>query len=153
MSSADFGLLDPLGQGSTSGEIVGDAAWLQVLVDVEVALVRALVHAGLVPVSMETVADGLAHAGDLDADAIAAAGRGGGNPVIPLVKQLGARAESIQPGSSDWVHVGATSQDILDSAAMVIARRAIREIGVPLRSLSVQLSTLADLHRGTSMAG
>jgi 3-carboxy-cis,cis-muconate cycloisomerase len=153
LNSPDFGLIDPLAAGGRSGELVGDAAWLQALVDVEVALIRALVHAQLAPESMETIAAGLAHTTDLDAAAIAQAGRGGGNPVIPLVKQLGARADALEAGASDYVHVGATSQDILDSAAMLIARRAILGIDSDLRSLCIDLATLANLHRVTPMPG
>ena len=153
MSSADFGLLDPLGAGGAAANVVGDAAWLQAMVDVEVALLRALVHAKLVPATLETVAAGIANASDFDGPAIAAAGRAGGNPVIPLVKQLGVRAEGIQPGASDSIHVGATSQDILDSAAMLIARRSIAVIGAALRELSAILVSLAELHRNTPMPG
>jgi 3-carboxy-cis,cis-muconate cycloisomerase len=153
LTSSDFGLLDPLDTGESAGSVVADSAWLQAMVDVEVALVRALLHAGLVPASMENVAEGLSLAIDLDGPAIAAAGRGGGNPVIPLVKQLGARAESIERGASDFVHVGATSQDILDSAAMLVARRSIVVIAAALRELSSELAHLAALHRGTPMPG
>jgi 3-carboxy-cis,cis-muconate cycloisomerase len=153
LRSADFGLLDPLGAGDAAGNVVGDSAWLQALVDVEVALLRALVQARLVPADMEAVASGIAHAGDLDGAAIATAGRAGGNPVIPLVKQLGAMASEIQSGGGDSIHVGATSQDILDSAAMLIARRAIKVIGGELRQLSSGLSSLVTLHRDTPMPG
>ena len=153
MTSDDFGLLDPLDAGEAAGSAVADPAWLQALVDVEVALLHALRAAELVPTAADRVAAGIAHASDLDGPAIASAARGGGNPVIPLVKQLGARAESIEGGASDWVHVGATSQDILDSAAMLVGRRAVAAIGVSLRELVAQLAVLAELHRGTPMAG
>jgi 3-carboxy-cis,cis-muconate cycloisomerase len=153
LTSADFGLLDPLDAGEVAGSAVGDAAWLQAMVDVEVALLRALVHAKLVPESGERIAAGIAHASDLDGIAIAAGGRGGGNPVIPLVKQLSARAEAIEPGASDFIHVGATSQDIVDTAAMLVAHRAITVVSAALRELSAELSALAALHRDTPMAG
>jgi 3-carboxy-cis,cis-muconate cycloisomerase len=123
------------------------------MVDVEVALIRSLLHAKLVPESMETVASGLAHTADLDLAAIARASRDGGNPVIPLVKALGARAEALEPGAWDSVHVGVTSQDILDSAAMLVARRSIAEIDSSLRALVADLATLANLHRATPMPG
>ena len=153
MTSTDLGLLDPLGQGTRSDELLGDPAWLQAMVDVEVALIRALISAGLIPAEHESVVVALSNAGDLDVAAIAAAGRGGGNPVIPLVAALGAKAESVAPGSSDSVHVGATSQDILDTAAMLIARRSIVEIGAQLRTLCGSLVGLAGAHRATPMAG
>ncbi len=153
MTSDDFGLLDPLDAGEVAGSAVADPAWLQALVDVEVALLHALRAAELVPAAADRVAAGIAHASDLDGPSIASAARGGGNPVIPLVKQLGARAESIESGASDWIHVGATSQDILDSAAMLVGRRAVAAIGESLRDLVAQLAVLAELHRGTPMAG
>lgn len=148
-----FALLDPLGQGSRSDELLGDEAWLQALVDVEVALVGAMVDAGLAPQWMTGVASAISHATDLDAGAIAAGGRAGGNPVIPLVKQLGARAEVQHTGASDFIHVGATSQDILDTAAMLIARRCIDEIARQLDDVIANLVRLAELHRGTPLAG
>jgi 3-carboxy-cis,cis-muconate cycloisomerase len=153
LTSADFGLLDPLGQGSRSDELLGDPAWLQAMVDVEVGLLRSLVSVGLTPGSGESIADALSDAGELDLAAIAAAGRGGGNPVIPLVAALGARAEAVSAGGSDSVHVGATSQDILDTGAMLIARRAIAEIGAQLRALCEELVLLVELHRNTPMPG
>ncbi len=153
MTFSEPGLLDPLGQGSRSGEVLGDTAWLQAMVDVEVGLIRALVDEQLAPEWMREVAKALSLAADLDLAAIAVSGRGGGNPVIPLVQQLSVRAEEQQAGASDFVHVGATSQDILDSAAMLVARRTIAEIRSQLRALCDDLARLADLHRATPMPG
>ncbi|MHB1172159.1 MAG: lyase family protein [Lacisediminihabitans sp.] len=153
MSLHDVGLLDPLGQGTRARELTGDAAWLQALVDVELALTRALIRARLVPEWMGGVADALADAGRLDLAAIAAEGRTGGNPVIPLVKHLGLAAETERAGASDHIHVGATSQDILDTAAMLIAQRVTGEVTSRLAALADTLAVLADRHRGTAMAG
>ena len=80
-------------------------------------------------------------------------GRSGGNPVIPLVKRLSAAADAIRPGASDFIHVGATSQDILDSAAMVIASDVLGEILDQLQTLAWELSAVADAHRSSAMAG
>lgn len=149
----DVGLLDPLGAGTRADDLTSDSAWLQAMVDVEVALTRALIDAHLVPEWMHEVCDRLADATALDLAAIAAEGRGGGNPVIPLVKHLGAAAEAVRAGSSDHIHVGATSQDIIDTAAMLIARRVTAEVLAQLDALAGALAGLADAHRGTAMAG
>ena len=149
----DVGLLNPLGHGTRGSFLTSDAAWLQAMVDAELALTRALIDAQLVPDWMAPVCDRLADAATLDLAAIAAQGRGGGNPVIPLVKHLGAAAEAIHPGASDHIHVGATSQDILDTAAMIIAHRVTAEVAHQLRDLAGHLATLADEHRDTIMAG
>jgi 3-carboxy-cis,cis-muconate cycloisomerase len=153
MPEHDFGLLDPLGQGTRAAELTSDAAWLQALVDAELALTGALIDAGLAPDWMADVCDRLTDAASLDLAAIASGGRGGGNPVIPLVKHLGAAAEAVRAGASDHIHVGVTSQDILDTAAMVIARRVAGEVRVRLAALAATLSALADQHRTTVMAG
>jgi 3-carboxy-cis,cis-muconate cycloisomerase len=152
-SSSDFGLLDPLSHDSRSRELTSDGAWLQAMVDVEVALIRSLVRARLVPDWMDDVAESISFASDLDAGAIAADGRGGGNPVIPLVKQLGAHADQRRAGASDSVHVAATSQDVLDSAAMLVSRHSITEISRQLDTLAGSLAQLANLHRASPLAG
>jgi 3-carboxy-cis,cis-muconate cycloisomerase len=149
----DLGLLNPLGFGSRADELTGDAAWLQAMVDTELALTRALIAAGLAPDWMGAVCDELEDASLLDLAAIAAEGQGGGNPVIPLVKHLGAAAERVRAGASDHIHAGATSQDILDTAAMLVGHRTAGEVGAGLADLGGALAALADRHRGTVMAG
>ena len=86
-------LLDPLGAAGAADAILGDEAWVRACVEVEVALMHALATEELVPLGSTAVADALMHA-QLDVDVIAAASRGGGNPVIPLVKALGPVAEA-----------------------------------------------------------
>ncbi|MEO8908163.1 MAG: lyase family protein, partial [Microbacteriaceae bacterium] len=147
------GLLDPLSQRGDATRLTDDAAWLQALVDAELGLTRALIGAGLVPTWMTEIADELSDARDLDLAAIAAAGRGGGNPVIPLVKALGRAADERRPGASDHIHVGATSQDILDTAAMLIAHRVTGAVADALARLADTLAALATGHRATPMAG
>lgn len=151
--SFDAGLLNPLSHGTRESELTSDQAWLQAMVDAELALSRALVDAGLAPEWMLTVCDQLADASQFDLGAIALEARGGGNPVIPFVKHLGRAAESVRAGASDHIHVGATSQDILDTAAMIVARRVTRELIDQLDALGGILADLAEEHRGTVMSG
>jgi 3-carboxy-cis,cis-muconate cycloisomerase len=145
-------LLDPLGQEPAAQRLTDDAAWLAALVDVERALTRAVIGAGIAPAWMTEVTDAL-NASDLGADSIASEARGGGNPVIPLVKHLGRAAEKLRAGASDHIHVGATSQDILDTAAMVIAARVGASVSASLSELADRLATLADVHRRTPIVG
>ncbi|WP_241975448.1 lyase family protein, partial [Cryobacterium sp. MDB1-18-2] len=149
----DVGLLAPLDHGSRARALTSDAAWLQAMVDTELALTRALVDAALAPEWMLGVCDTLADAGALDLGAIAREGRGGGNPVIPLVKHLGLAAERVRAGASDHIHVGATSQDVLDTAAMLVADRVCGELADRLGEFAAALAVLAGQHRDTIMAG
>ena len=134
--SFDAGLLNPLSHGTRESELTSDQAWLQAMVDAELALTRALVDAELAPEWMLAVCDALGDASQFDLGAIAVEARGGGNPVIPFVK-----------------HLGATSQDILDTAAMIVARRVSCELIDQLDSLGATLADLAEADRGTVMTG
>ena len=70
------------------------------------------------------------------------------NPVVPLVDAL---RKAVSPRHADWVHFGATSQDILDTGAMLVAARALDALLPALTSLSRLLAELAERHRETVM--
>jgi 3-carboxy-cis,cis-muconate cycloisomerase len=148
----DWGLLEPLASGSEASSLTGDDAVLTALVEVESALSAAWADAGFAPAWAGEVAAMLTDA-PLDRDAIGRGSRAGGNPVIPLVTALRLHADRLHDGAGDWVHRGATSQDILDSALMLVASRAVAAAVVGLDALAVRLATLAAAHRGTLMAG
>lgn len=127
-------------------DAVSDEAWLDAMLDAERALVNALALAGTLSAD---AAAAVAEQCDLslyDVDAIVADGRAAGNPVEPLVRALRERA-------GDAAHCGATSQDILDSAAMLVAQRTLRLIGGELTALADGCAALAEAHRATPMAG
>jgi 3-carboxy-cis,cis-muconate cycloisomerase len=130
--------------------LTGDSAWLQALLDAEAGLARAEAEAGIVPVEAAELIAGACHAAGFDAAAIGRAGRGGGNPVIPLVEALTA---AVPVSARTWVHWGATSQDILDTAAMLVAERCLVVVDRELSALATGCATLADRHRHTLMAG
>ena len=120
MSSA---LFDPVFGADRVAARLDDASWVAALVAVEVALSRAAAEHGVVPAAdAERIA---AVAADLQIDP-AELGRAaveGGNPVIPLVRLL--RAAAGDAGRS--VHPGATSQDVMDTAAVLLVGWAGRD--------------------------
>ena len=131
-------------------DAVGDRAWLQAMLDVEAALAHAQARAGLFPAA---VADEIAHACRAEDFDIAALGRAAtetGNPVPALVRSLTARLP--EPAAAQ-VHRGATSQDIVDTAAMLIARRALVPLLADLDGAADAAAALAATHRATLMAG
>lgn len=147
----DRGLLSPVTVGHD--ETVTDAAYLDALVTAEVALSRAYREAGLAPAEavdeIETEfgwQSGLrgcpGHGVDLPA--LAAAAVAGGNPVIPLVGRL---KERVGADSRVWIHRGATSQDIVDTAAMLVARAATSRIAASLAHTEISLRSLARSRR------
>lgn len=149
IGSFESGILDPLSSGSAASDLVGDDAVVAALAEVELMLSRAWADIGLAPA---WVAE-LTLEGQLDLDLIAEGSRSGGNPVIPLVSQLRDHAEVEHPGAGEWVHRGATSQDILDTALMLVAKHAASGMRSELTGLADSLATLADTHRATLQAG
>ncbi len=135
----DAGLLSPATAGSDG--IVSDTAVLQALVDAESAYLRALVAVGIAPVAVELTTPDLA--------SILLRARNGGNPVIPLIAELRTQAT---PDVAAWIHRGATSQDILDTALMLTAQRARGLILDRLEASIASLATLSETHRGTVAA-
>ena len=131
-------------------EVTGDRAWLRALLDAEVALARAEADVGVIPASAAEAIAAAARVEDFDPAALGRAARGGGNPVIPLVDALAAAAGD---PASGWVHWGATSQDIMDSAQMLVAQRALLPIRSALLVLADACAFQAEAHRHTLMAG
>ncbi len=156
MAGFDEGLLSPVTVGHD--QIVSDAALLDALVAVEVALTRAWAAAGVAPQSAAddvSAALGWRGRGELcdghgvDVKALALAAVEGGNPVIALVAML---RERVEADSRPWVHRGATSQDILDTALVLLAARALDEIDRQLGRTVAALGELALAHRHTVAA-
>ncbi len=123
---------------------------VQAMLDAEAALAAACADVGLVP---RTAADEIAAAcrAELyDAGALAADARAAGNPAIPLVKALTAR---LSPAAAAHVHRGATSQDIIDTAMSLTARRSLPGVAADLRRAGDRCAALALEHRMTPMPG
>ncbi|MFF9407636.1 3-carboxy-cis,cis-muconate cycloisomerase [Streptomyces anandii] len=143
---ADTGLLGPGWAGSAAAAATGDAAFLRALLDAEAALTRAQVALGLAPAGAAPAVTRAAEADRFDVAALTERARGGGNPVIPLVADLtGAAGEEYGP----YVHRGATSQDILDTAMMLVAVRALGIVLGDLARTEAALARLAREHRDT----
>ena len=129
---------------------VDDRALLQAMLDTEAALARASAKAGLVPVEAAEAIAAQCRADRFDPAELGALSAAAGNPVVPLVGQL---ADRLPPGVADHVHTGATSQDVLDTAAMLVARRALRPLLDDLAGAADACAALAAGHRGTLVAG
>jgi 3-carboxy-cis,cis-muconate cycloisomerase len=132
---------------------VGDGAWLQAMLDAEAALARAQARLGTVPARAAAAVTAAARAELFDVRELALAARETANPVVGLVKALTARVAQDCPAAAEYVHRGSTSQDVLDTGAMLVATRALRLIVADLRAVADALAALAAGHRDTVMAG
>lgn len=148
--SESLGLFDGiLARGAVRAE-VADPAWLRALLDVEAGLARAGAEVGLVPQSAARVIAEACATVHIDVDALARDGARSGNPVVPLVQLL---RTAVPADVAPFVHLGATSQDILDSASMLVAKRALGPLLADLRGAADAAATLTARHRDTLMAG
>lgn len=145
-----MGLLDDLFVPERIGKLTSDEAWLQALLDAEAALAAAEAEAGLIPPEAARAIAGACEASGFDAAALGRQGRAAGNPVVPLVAAL---AERVSGDAAGFVHWGATSQDIMDTGAMLLARRALGGIDAELGGVAAACARLADEHRATPIAG
>ena len=130
-------------------EAVSDRAWLQGMLDAEHALAKAGAAVGLVPEDAAARIGEACRAELYDAARIADAGRATGNPAEPLVRELRA---ALGDETADYVHLGATSQDVVDTAAMLVSRRAAELVLTELDRLADGCAGLARAHRSTPMA-
>jgi 3-carboxy-cis,cis-muconate cycloisomerase len=128
----------------------GDDAWLQAMLDAEAALARALELAGQAPAGAGAAVTAVARASLFDAAQIGRQAALTGNPVPALVRALTAMVPDF---AAPAVHRGATSQDIIDTAAMLMARRVIESAGTDLAAAAAAAARLAREHAGTVMAG
>ena len=150
-SESLFGALS--GSPAVDREVDG-AAWLRALLDVERALAVAQARAGVLPqAAADQVAAAIDAAGHetaateaaLDPAEIGRRALAAGNPVVPLVAALAPAAPAI--------HHGATSQDVLDTAAGLVAYRAMGLILGDLTESAARLADLAAAHRDTVRIG
>ena len=124
---------------------VSDRAWLQAMLDFEAALARATAP----PEAAEAIAAACV-ADEFDIGEIGRSVADKGTPVPGLLAALRAKL----PGdAAAHLHRGATSQDVVDSAAMLVAHRALAPLIEDLRGAADACAALAERHRDTPMAG
>src|SRR4051794_7852979 len=145
------GLFDATFARGGAAAAVSDAAWFDALLDVEAALARAAAATGLVPTTAaDAVTAACAEPAGLDLASVVARAGDAGNPVPPLVRVLQA---AVGERDAVAVHVGATSQDVLDTALVLLARRALAVIGTDLAAAADAAAHLARVHRDDVIMG
>jgi 3-carboxy-cis,cis-muconate cycloisomerase len=133
-----------------AAEQVSDQAWLQAMLDVEAALARACARVGRIPEADAATIAAACQAERFDLAVLGAQGAGAGNPVLPMVRALRA---VLPERVADHLHRGATSQDILDTAAMLVVKRALGPIAADTAGTAEACAELAERYRETPMLG
>jgi 3-carboxy-cis,cis-muconate cycloisomerase len=146
-------LLESLATTEPLAETFSDGALLGAMLRFEVALARAEARNGVIPAS---AADAIARAAVPDAfdpAAIARDARKSGTVTIPVVQRLLERVGAIDPVAATYVHWGATSQDVTDTALVLCLSRAHAILAADHQRLTAALRTLSDKYATAPMLG
>lgn len=148
----DSGLLSPVWAGTPVEGVTSDPAWLAAMVSFEVALAAAQAGLGAVPADTAAAIEAAGASGALDPVELARDAREAANPVVPFVARLTELVADVHPAAARHVHAGCTSQDVFDSAAMLVATRALRLLLADLDRIRAALADVAARHRDTVAA-
>lgn len=131
--------------------IFSDGSELRQMLAFESALARAQGAVGFIPTSAATSIATVCEQTDWSVEAIKQQTLLAGNPAIPFVEELKKRVRAVDAEAVSSVHVGATSQDVIDTALMLQLKAAFAHLLMDLNSLTNSLAELADAHRQTPM--
>ena len=144
-------LLAPMLSSAAMRAVCDDLSYLQYMLDFEAALARAEASIGIVPPdSAEAIAKACV-SGDFHLPALAEAATQSGNLAIPLVKALTAEVARTDKEAARYVHWGATSQDVIDTATMLTLRAGIDALLLDIDRAVTGFARLAQQHRNTAV--
>jgi 3-carboxy-cis,cis-muconate cycloisomerase len=146
-------LIDSLASTEPLAEVFSDRSILQAMLDFEIALARVESRLGIIP---QAAAEAIAAAANPDAFDMAALSRNtlrAGTPGIPLSKALTEIVKSKDAAAAGFVHYGATSQDVSDTALILLLKRAQPIIETDLVRAEQGLRRLSEQHQRTTMVG
>jgi 3-carboxy-cis,cis-muconate cycloisomerase len=131
--------------------VCDDRATLQGMLDFEAALARAEAAIGIVPAASAEIIAKACKADTFDLAALADAATRSGNLAIPLVKVLTSEVAKANKDAARYVHWGATSQDVIDTAAMLTLRAGIDALLTDIDRAIAGFARLARAHRNTAV--
>jgi 3-carboxy-cis,cis-muconate cycloisomerase len=146
-------LLDSLFRSAAVDALFSDRSNLQGMLDFEAALARAEAQDGVIPPAAASAIGEECRAELFDYTTLSRAAARQGNLAIPLVKQLTELVAKKDKHAANFVHWGATSQDIIDTGRVLQLRQALDLIARDLESIADPLAALAQKHRLTLIAG
>lgn len=144
------GLLGSLLTTDAMAAATSGPAWVKAMLDFESSLAAAQARLGIIPSEAASEILQCCRHQFFDPDDLGRQSRLAGNPAVALVARL---REGLTPGTAPWAHYGATSQDVLDTAAMLILGRAADLVLADLGTLAASCAGLAHRYRSTPVAG
>ncbi len=146
-------LIESLATTDAFAELFSDASVLQAMLDFESGLTRAQARVGIVPRAAADAITAAAKPEGFDPVQLARDGLRAGALPIPLVKALTERVRVSNSAAAGFVHWGATSQDVADTALVLLLKRAQPILDSDLARLENALRRLAETHANTVMLG
>lgn len=130
--------------------VFGDEGYLQACLDTEAALARAQASVGMIPAAAAREISARARLEHLDIARLKSDCENVGYPIVGLATQL---AHVCEGDAGGYVHWGATTQDIMDTAVVLQVRRGLELVEQDLVACIDRLGALAREHRDVPMAG
>lgn len=151
MDGADYGVLAPAWAGTAAASESSDTAFVQAMLDVEAAWMQVQADAGLCSALDAQAVHAVAKVERYDLALLASKTPDGANALIPLLgmmRELLAH-DGTSASASTALHRGATSQDIIDTALMLLLSKTLAQTQADLRSAADGLAALAQAHGQT----
>ena len=146
-------LIESLATTPALAALFSDESVLQAMLEFETALALAEARSGVIPKESADVIRAAARPGNFDISALADATFRAGTPAIPLVKLLTEQVRRTDAGAARFVHWGATSQDVADTAMSLLLKRAEPILIADMLRLEKALASLSENHKDTVMLG
>jgi len=146
-------LIESLATTEALDEVFADVSVLEAMLAFEVALARAEAQAGVVPAEAAIAIAAAAKVEAFDIAELARQTLRGGTPGIPLSKALTERVKASEPAAAGFVHWGATSQDVADTALVLLLKKSKGILETDLARLETALLKLSEAHARTVMLG
>jgi 3-carboxy-cis,cis-muconate cycloisomerase len=146
-------LIDSLATTPALAALFSDESVLQAMLEFETALVRAEARHGLIPMEAAVAIAAAIVPGNFDISVLADATFRAGTPAIPLVKMLTNQVRKTDAEAARFVHWGATSQDVADTAMSLLLKRAEPILIADLLRLEKVLAALSEGHKQSVMLG
>jgi len=146
-------LIESLATAEPLAEVFSDESVLGAMIEFEVALARAQARLGMMPESAAQAIAAATKARNFDTASMAKQALEGGALTIPLVKMLRQKVRENSPAAASFVHFGATSQDVADTALILLLKRAQPILEGDIERLEKTLIRLTTEHAHTVMLG
>ena len=146
-------LMESLATTGPLAEVFSDESVLQAMLDFEAALARVQARLKIIPEDAAKVISSCAETTGFDMSRLAQETLRAGTPAIPLVRALTEKASAKDSAAAGYVHWGATSQDVADTALVLLLKRAQGIIEADLQRVEAALVNLAGQHKDTVMLG